>query len=106
MSLLLEATAARERGVTAPELFYIARRMANQVPTRYYLDATGTGDYSRVALELYFEDERFPDPLNNEFGKAGFEYVGCVDKPGFHVRRWEAKRCYYADVELPNDFPA
>jgi hypothetical protein len=39
--------------MTADQLFYVHRRLGNQMPCRYYLDAKGDGSYSHVCLELY-----------------------------------------------------
>ncbi len=47
--------------MTADQLFYVHRRLGNQMPCRYYLDAKGDGSYSHVCLECYFPENTTDD---------------------------------------------
>lgn len=40
--------------MTADQLFMVHRRLGNQMPCRYYLDAKGDGSYSHACIKAYF----------------------------------------------------
>lgn len=97
--------------MTADQIFHVHRRLGNQMPCRYYLDAKGDGSYSHVCLELHFtigEDGRIYDAgpsLQKELATAGFTVRAAyrqADWPfpldgrekGWFVRRYFAERTY------------
>lgn len=80
-------------------LFRIVRRLANQMPTRYFLDAGRDGSFSMVALELWFQEgERCPYTLCRELMALGFYYQGSRRTAGsdYIVRTWQGVRAYPA----------
>ena len=55
--------------MTADQLFMVHRRLGNQMPCRYYLDAKGDGSYSHVCLECYFPNPGFATATDNGLAK-------------------------------------
>lgn len=92
--------------MTADQLFMVHRRLGNQMPCRYYLDAKGDGSCSHVCLECYFPvcdgvaegDQRLIQDLA-QFGMRPYDYYRDTWRfpadgfqNGFFVRRYVAER--------------
>jgi hypothetical protein len=84
------------------EINRVVLRLANQCPTRYYLDAKEDGSFSHVAIEIWMHDwEAFPDRLDVELKRKGFHHVISKSEFGFPyvIRRWEGRRPVYLGAE-------
>ena len=103
----------RRRGVTVDTLHYVVRRLANQGPTRYYLDAHGNFSFgekaTHCAVEVLQQTSEFPKRLDTELQEMGFVRVTgekpgrdgnithtawCNQINGLYLYRWEALRDY------------
>ena len=88
--------------VNNPDLERVVRRLANQCPTRYYLDGKGDGTYGHRRLEIWLHrNETFPEYLNGELDRYGF-----VIQPNnfeantgdYVVYQWLAERTTYPEA--------
>jgi hypothetical protein len=88
--------------VNNPDLERIVRRLANQCPTRYYLDGKGDGTYTHRRLEIWLpRNASFPDFLSAELDRYGFEPVQPwmeANTGDFVVYQWIALRTTYPET--------
>lgn len=88
--------------INADTLFYVVRRLANQMPTRYYLDAKGDGSFSHVALEVWCS-QQVEDSLvvlRDELNAMGFSFSSWDKQGSFVIRRWEAERNLSEEIPI------
>ncbi len=81
-------------GVTAETVFRLVRKLANQDPTRYWLDAKGDGSYSHVAIAVYSEDNREHPDFETAMAENGFTFTGSKWRGRWFEARFEARRLF------------
>lgn len=96
----MSETKTEQIEITADDLFYIVRRLANQMPVRYYLDADGDGSYRTVALDLHYPTDQYTESLEHQLAGYGLLASDWSDvtrrflviQTGNYVRRYKCKR--------------
>jgi hypothetical protein len=70
----------------------IVRRMANQCPTRYYLDLHCDMSYSHMAIEFHLRPDENIDQLEREMAGHGFDLASIRTNGNFRILTYQAER--------------
>jgi len=89
----LQEPTSEEKTVSMDTLHMLVRRLANQRPTRYFLDGLGDFSFSHFAIEIWLHrTEENPCFLDEDLSLRGFAFRGTRKAGEFTVYRWIARR--------------